>query len=88
MRSSKNTKTKVKRKVKAVRLLSKPEVLDRVEATFPSVWKWMQQGRFPRSRDVDGETRWLESEIDEWILSRPIKRLKGDIVKGDASNAA
>jgi predicted DNA-binding transcriptional regulator AlpA len=40
----------------------------------------MMAGRFPRSRDVEGEARWLESEIDAWILSRPIKRLKGDIV--------
>jgi prophage regulatory protein len=64
------------------RLISKPEVLDRVGVSFPTVWKWMREGDFPRSRDLGGKTCWLASEIDEWILSRPVRKYKaaGDTV--------
>ena len=58
------------------RLISKPEVLDRVGVTFPTLWTWMRDGRFPRSRDLGGKTCWLASEIDEWILSRPVREYK------------
>ena len=60
------------------RLISKPEVLDRVGVTFPTLWAWMRAGVFPRSRDLGGKACWLESEIDAWIENRPIRRLKGD----------
>ena len=60
------------------RLISKPEVLDRVGVTFPTLWAWMRAGAFPRSRDLGGRACWLESEIDAWIENRPIRRLKGD----------
>jgi prophage regulatory protein len=61
-----------------VRLLSKAEVLERVGVTFPTVWKWQQEGKFPRSRELGGKVAWLEHEITEWILARPISRLKCD----------
>jgi predicted DNA-binding transcriptional regulator AlpA len=38
----------------------------------------MRDGTFPRSRHIGGKTLWLESEIENWILSRPVRRLKGD----------
>ena len=58
-----------------VRLISKVEVMDRVGLTFPTIWQWMREGRFPLSREVaGGKALWLESEINEWILSRPVRR--------------
>src|SRR4051812_2134675 len=60
------------------RLIGKPEVLDRVGVSFVTIWTWMRQDAFPRGRVVGGKTYWLESEINEWILSRPVRRLKGD----------
>lgn len=61
-----------------VRLISKPEVLDRVGVTFPTIWKWMREGKFPRSRELGGKVAWIESEIEAWIASLPVRRLKGD----------
>jgi predicted DNA-binding transcriptional regulator AlpA len=61
-----------------VRLLSKPEVCDRVGRTFPTIWQWMREGRFPRARDLGGRPAWLESEVNEWIASLPVRKLKGD----------
>jgi prophage regulatory protein len=60
------------------RFLTKPEVLGRVGASYPSIWQWMREGKFPRSRELGGRAAWLESEIEAWIVNRPIRRLKGD----------
>jgi prophage regulatory protein len=61
------------------RLLSKAEVLERVGRTYPTIWSWMQQGKFPRARDLGGtRPAWLESEVEAWINNLPVRRLKGD----------
>jgi predicted DNA-binding transcriptional regulator AlpA len=60
------------------RLLSKPEVLAIVGVTYPSLWAWMRNGTFPRSRVVGGRSMWLSTEVDAWIAGLPIRRLKGD----------
>lgn len=62
----------------AVRLISKPEVLDKVGVTFPTIWKWMREGKFPRSRQLGGKSCWIESEVEAWINALPTRRLKGD----------
>jgi predicted DNA-binding transcriptional regulator AlpA len=62
--------------VRPERLLSKHQVLDRVGLSYPTVWLWMREGRFPASRDLGGRVCWLESEISEWIAALPVRRLK------------
>jgi prophage regulatory protein len=66
-------------KVRGVRLLSRQEVCARLGVTYPSIWLWMRQGKFPRSV-VISKTKigWLESEIDAYIASLPRSALKGD----------
>jgi predicted DNA-binding transcriptional regulator AlpA len=59
------------------RLLSKGDVLDKVGVTYPTVWKLMRQGTFPRSVVVGGKVAWLEHEVDEFIAKLPRRRLKG-----------
>jgi prophage regulatory protein len=61
-----------------IRLISKPEVLDRVGVTFPTIWKWMIAGTFPRGREIGGKTMWIEADVEAWILAQPARRLKGD----------
>jgi prophage regulatory protein len=63
---------------KPARFLCKAEVLDRVGLSYTTVWDWMRQGRFPRSRELGGRRGWLESEIEEWMANVPLSRLKGD----------
>jgi predicted DNA-binding transcriptional regulator AlpA len=60
------------------RLIDKIEVLRRVPFTYPIIWRWMREGTFPPSRDTGGKTTWVEEEINQWIMSRPVKTLKGD----------
>lgn len=58
--------------------IKKAEVIRRVGLSYPTIWQWMIEGKFPRSRELGGRTVWLESEIDDFILNRPVRRLKGD----------
>jgi predicted DNA-binding transcriptional regulator AlpA len=71
-----------------VRLLDKHEVCAIVGVTFPCLWQWMRDGKFPRGRAVGGnssKTMWLSSEVEAWMAALPVRRLKGD---GDHSEAA
>ena len=61
---------------KSPKLVYKPEVLERVGKTYPTLWQWMREGKFPMSREVGGSTAWLESEIDAWIEARPQRQYK------------
>jgi predicted DNA-binding transcriptional regulator AlpA len=38
----------------------------------------MRKGKFPRARSIGGKSVWIESEIEAWIATRPVRRLKGD----------
>lgn len=60
------------------RLLDKAEVCRIACASFPTLWSWMRQGRFPRSRAVAGRSMWLSTEIEAWMRELPLRRLKGD----------
>jgi prophage regulatory protein len=60
------------------RLLSRRELLAKVPVSYPTIWKWMREGTFPRSRDIGGKVAWIESEIDAWIANLNIVPLKGD----------
>src|SRR5262249_48492326 len=69
-----------------VRLLDKTEVCRIANVTFPTVWQWMRDGKFPRSRVVGGKSMWLSSEVEDWLASLPLRPLKGD--KTSVSEAA
>jgi predicted DNA-binding transcriptional regulator AlpA len=58
------------------RFISKGEVLERVCLTFPVIWQMIREKRFPAPRDVCGKALWIESDIEEWIKTRPAKKYK------------
>ncbi len=60
------------------RLISKPDVLERTDLSYPFIWRLMLRGEFPRSLQVGGKTCWYEHEIDAWINNLPRRKLKGD----------
>ena len=62
----------------SARLLSKREVLAIIGFSYPTVWSWMRQGKFPRSRVVGGQSMWLSNEIETWLAALPVRQLKGD----------
>jgi predicted DNA-binding transcriptional regulator AlpA len=60
------------------RLLSKHDVVAITGLSFPTLWAWMRDGKFPRSRIVGGKSMWLYSEIHAWVAALPVRPLKGD----------
>ncbi|MBN9048787.1 MAG: AlpA family phage regulatory protein [Rhizobiales bacterium] len=61
------------------RLIDKREVMRRVGLGYTSIWKLMCEDKFPRSRELGrNKVAWVEREIDEFIRTRPVRRLKGD----------
>jgi len=61
-----------------VRLMSKREVLAIANVSYPTLWSWMRQGTFPRSRVLGGKSMWRSDEIDGWLAALPVRQLKGD----------
>jgi predicted DNA-binding transcriptional regulator AlpA len=63
-----------------LKFLLKHEVLALVRLTYPTIWRMMREGTFPRSRVIGDSQKigWLEHEVQQWIQSRPVRRLKGD----------
>ena len=60
------------------RVLLKSQVLERINVTFPTLWAWMRDGKFPRARQMGSQTVWLESEVNDWITALPIREYLGD----------
>jgi predicted DNA-binding transcriptional regulator AlpA len=61
-----------------IRLLSRPEVLAVVNVSYPALWKWMRDGKFPRARVVGTKRMWLSTEVAAWLTSLPPSRFKSD----------
>jgi predicted DNA-binding transcriptional regulator AlpA len=80
-------KTSAENVAQPVRLQDKREILAITGLTYPTIWKMMRAGTFPRSRVVGGKSMWRSDEIDEWLTGLPIRRLKGDDVPADKVNA-
>ena len=55
------------------KFIFKPELLVRVPVSYPTIWKWMCEGKFPAAVEVGERAAWLESDIDAWMSSRPAK---------------
>src|ERR1700720_1038758 len=48
-------------------LIGRGQVCALADTSYPSLWQWMRDGRFPRSRIVGGRSMWLVSEIEDWL---------------------
>jgi predicted DNA-binding transcriptional regulator AlpA len=60
------------------RLLSRAEVIELIGVSGVTLWSWQRQGRFPRSRDLNGKAVWLASEVERFLANLPTTKLKGD----------
>jgi predicted DNA-binding transcriptional regulator AlpA len=57
-------------------LLGRHDVIAAAGVTYPTIWLWMREGKFPRSRIVGGKSMWLASEIEDWVAALPVRPLK------------
>lgn len=56
---------------KPLRLIRLAEVKRRSGMSTSTIYRWMSQGKFPRSRSIGGHIAvWSEQEIDDWICAK------------------
>jgi predicted DNA-binding transcriptional regulator AlpA len=69
--------------VRPERFLRRKEVARRVGVTPLTIWSWVRRGEFPQSYRLNPNSgpaapvAWKESEIVQWINSRPIGSSNG-----------
>jgi predicted DNA-binding transcriptional regulator AlpA len=66
-----------------LQLLTRQEIMALTGLSYPTIWAWTRQGKFPRALVVGGKNMWRAVEIDAWINSlrtRELKPLKTDTV--------
>ena len=55
------------------RMLRLPEVRDITGVSRSSIYKWMDEGKFPPSRQLgERAIAWDSREIAKWVDSRPV----------------
>ena len=53
------------------RILRRPEVEARIGFKRAQIYKWMQEGKFPKAKTIGVRTvGWDSAEIDQWIAER------------------
>ena len=60
------------------RLVFKRELRERLGVSYTTIWQWMRDGKFPRSRQVGNRVAWIDEDIEAWLDGLPPQRLKGD----------
>jgi prophage regulatory protein len=60
------------------RLLLNSALLELVPFSYPTIWKWMRAGTFPRSVRVGAKVAWYASEVEDWLAGLKRSALKGD----------
>jgi len=59
------------------------EVAEALGVARTTIYKWVRTGHFPKplvlgpENDKNSTTRWLRTEIDDWIRARPREKSDG-----------
>jgi predicted DNA-binding transcriptional regulator AlpA len=48
-------------------------LLQRVPYSYPSIWKLMRDGKFPRPRILGGKNAWDLAEVEQFLNSLPLR---------------
>tara|TARA_Y100001937_G_C6880486_1_gene224511 strand:+ start:32 stop:280 length:249 start_codon:yes stop_codon:yes gene_type:complete len=56
--------------------LTQPEVSEWLKISKSTLYRWVQEGAFPKpvvlgKPEKNGTSRWVEDEIQEWLDNRP-----------------
>jgi predicted DNA-binding transcriptional regulator AlpA len=62
-----------------VQLYARHEIVAIVGLSFPSIWKMMRAGTFPRGLTVGGVSKWRSDEVQAWLDNLEVRTLKGDL---------
>jgi predicted DNA-binding transcriptional regulator AlpA len=59
-------------------IMFRPELLELFKCSAPTIWLWQVKHNFPRPIVVAGRSAWFVDEVEQWISTRPRRRIKGD----------
>ncbi len=69
----------------ATRVLRYPEVVARTGLSRTSIWRREHEGNFPPRRDLGpNAVGWLQSEVEDWIAGRAVRRAQPRAVRSKA----
>ena len=61
--------------LKTDRIIRKPELLQILGVSHPSVWRWEKAGLFPKRISLGtNSSGWLESEVTAWLNKKAADR--------------
>jgi prophage regulatory protein len=55
-------------------LIPLPEVLERLGISRPTLYRYVAAGTFPKPIKIGPMSRWLQSEVEDWIAERIAER--------------
>ena len=64
-----------------VGLIDKNEILAITGVSFPTIWVWMRENKFPHARVVVGKSKWHAADIADWLKGLPVRPLKAAATK-------
>ena len=57
------------------RIMRKPEILNMIGLSDPTIWRMEKDGKFPKRIRLGGNScGWLESEVTGWLAERVAAR--------------
>lgn len=60
----------------APRFYARADILKVVPRSYPTIWQWMREGRFPLGRQMGDKTVWFADEVDDWLRDLPVRKYK------------
>src|SRR5215472_18813707 len=64
------------RLVNRIGLIDKRELLAIIGCTYPVVWEWQRDKKFPLGHTVVGKTMWHAAAIADWLDGLPVRPVK------------
>ncbi len=63
-----------------VRFLRTNQLIEKIGLSRSTIWRLESQGKFPKRRQIGpGAVGWLEEEVEQWMLDRPVAQ--GSLLK-------
>lgn len=61
-----------------LRLLDVAQIRELVPVSRTTLWRWIEQGKFPRPLKIGGTNLWRNAEVRSWL--RKLMRDRDDII--------
>ncbi|MAI45639.1 MAG: AlpA family phage regulatory protein [Hyphomicrobiaceae bacterium TMED74] len=53
----------------ADKLINRRQLREQIPTSDMTIWRWQQQGLFPKHISINGRNYWRQSEIIDWLAN-------------------